>query len=388
VGVLVEVEVGDLGVPEALRQRLAGGEADQLVVAEPLVVRPWRRHNRRLQLVVPLGGLLDGEDDPAAVALPERPVLADDGLALAVPARPGGRRVDDVVLEPRLDAHVDTVLGIPGAVGEPDVLDPRRALDRDDVAPAAAGEVVEAPLPLHHQVRAHERAKAGAVILGRLQGGLLDLALALVAAAPPGGQLHTGHDRADDEHDNDQRDEDRQAGDVEGAPAAHAASPTPTTTAAAEAGASAGGAGERGVDDREEQDRGEPYRSDRALHALVVARQRFAPGGRESCVSGAAYPWSMLRWRRHPRREAPRRPGLLAVAYAHHQVEAEMLVDILRQHGIPGLYRRTMGVDVPEFQVAGARVILVPVERAVEARALLDSIEAGGEDDDAASSGG
>jgi hypothetical protein len=79
---------------------------------------------------------------------------------------------------------------------------------------------------------------------------------------------------------------------------------------------------------------------------------------------------------------------LLAVAYAHHQVEAEMLVDILRQHGIPGLYRRTMGVDVPEFQVAGARVILVPVERAVEARALLDSIEAGGEDDDAASSGG
>jgi bifunctional DNA-binding transcriptional regulator/antitoxin component of YhaV-PrlF toxin-antitoxin module len=71
----------------------------------------------------------------------------------------------------------------------------------------------------------------------------------------------------------------------------------------------------------------------------------------------------------------------LAVAYARHQIEAEMLVDILRQHGIPALFRRTLGADVPEFQVGGARVILVPAERAVEARTLLESIEADARDE-------
>ena len=95
-------------------------------------------------------------------------------------------------------------------------------------------------------------------------------------------------------------------------------------------------------------------------------------------MSGAAYASGMLRWLR--RSDAPpRQPSWLAVAHARNQFEAEMVVDILRQDGIPGFSRRSMGVDVPEFQVYGARVILVPAERAQEARALLDSIEGGDE---------
>ena len=64
----------------------------------------------------------------------------------------------------------------------------------------------------------------------------------------------------------------------------------------------------------------------------------------------------MLRWLRRPQRTAPPGPRWLAVAYARHQVEAEMLLDILRQHGIPGFYRRTMGVDVPAFDDTGSEI--------------------------------
>jgi hypothetical protein len=86
----------------------------------------------------------------------------------------------------------------------------------------------------------------------------------------------------------------------------------------------------------------------------------------------------MFGWLRRPQRTAPHRPRLLAIAYALHQPEAEMLVDILRQHGIPAFFRRALGIGDP-FPAGGARVLLVPAERALEARALLDSLEAGDE---------
>lgn len=60
---------------------------------------------------------------------------------------------------------------------------------------------------------------------------------------------------------------------------------------------------------------------------------------------------------------------------ALHQPEAEMLVDMLRQAGIPALVRRTT-MDVPEMLAGGPREILVHREHLDDARAVLGDGEA------------
>ena len=87
----------------------------------------------------------------------------------------------------------------------------------------------------------------------------------------------------------------------------------------------------------------------------------------------------MLRRLRRSRRETPAPPPWLAVAYARNQFEAEMLVQILRESDIPVYFRRTLGVDVPELFAAGARVLLVPADRADEAHEILESLQAAGD---------
>jgi hypothetical protein len=67
------------------------------------------------------------------------------------------------------------------------------------------------------------------------------------------------------------------------------------------------------------------------------------------------------------------------VAHARNQFEAEMLVQILREADIPVYFRRTLGTDVPELFAAGARVLLVPADRAADAEDLLDSLQPAGE---------
>jgi hypothetical protein len=61
------------------------------------------------------------------------------------------------------------------------------------------------------------------------------------------------------------------------------------------------------------------------------------------------------------------------VALAMHQPEAEMLAQRLAQLDIPVLVRRTT-MDVPDMLAGGPRELLVPAERALEARALLDPL--------------
>jgi len=61
---------------------------------------------------------------------------------------------------------------------------------------------------------------------------------------------------------------------------------------------------------------------------------------------------------------------LVKVAYAHNQMEAEMIQGLLSEHGIPSMIQRT--VDNPEFLAAGPRQILVPEAAAEEAREVLD----------------
>jgi hypothetical protein len=52
-----------------------------------------------------------------------------------------------------------------------------------------------------------------------------------------------------------------------------------------------------------------------------------------------------------------------------------MLAGILHDSGIPVYIRRAGGVDVPDYLAAGARVLMVPEDRLLEAHALLDPQE-------------
>jgi hypothetical protein len=74
---------------------------------------------------------------------------------------------------------------------------------------------------------------------------------------------------------------------------------------------------------------------------------------------------------RRPRAEATR---WVAVAFARHQPEAEMLAGLLAELDIPVVVRRTT-VDVPDMLAGGPRELLVPADRELEARALLDPQE-------------
>ena len=81
---------------------------------------------------------------------------------------------------------------------------------------------------------------------------------------------------------------------------------------------------------------------------------------------------SMFR-RRREREPKPPAPEWVRVARAMHQPEAEMLAQRLAQLDIPVLIRRTT-MDVPDMLAGGPRELLVPADRALEARALLDPL--------------
>jgi hypothetical protein len=77
--------------------------------------------------------------------------------------------------------------------------------------------------------------------------------------------------------------------------------------------------------------------------------------------------------RRREREPKPPAPEWVRVARAMHQPEAEMLAQRLAQLDIPVLIRRTT-MDVPDMLAGGPRELLVPADRALEARALLDPL--------------
>jgi hypothetical protein len=74
-------------------------------------------------------------------------------------------------------------------------------------------------------------------------------------------------------------------------------------------------------------------------------------------------------------------PEWVRVAYARHQPEADMLGGLLAEIEVPVLIRRAT-MDVPEMLAGGPREILVPADRELEARALLDPPEPIGPDPD------
>jgi hypothetical protein len=79
-------------------------------------------------------------------------------------------------------------------------------------------------------------------------------------------------------------------------------------------------------------------------------------------------------FRRRPREPRPEQVTWVKVAFARHQPEAEMLANLLAELDIPVLVRRTT-MDVPDMLAGGPRELLVPSDRALEARALIDPME-------------
>jgi hypothetical protein len=77
----------------------------------------------------------------------------------------------------------------------------------------------------------------------------------------------------------------------------------------------------------------------------------------------------LFRGRSRHERPAP----FVRVAIALHEPEANMLISVLRESGIPAMQRRSE-FDNPGMLAAGPREILVPAEYELEARALLEPL--------------
>ena len=69
------------------------------------------------------------------------------------------------------------------------------------------------------------------------------------------------------------------------------------------------------------------------------------------------------------------RGELVRVAGAQHQAEAELIQNLLLEEGIPSVFRRSIGFDVPDFLAAGWRDVLVPQSGAEAAREVLTAAD-------------
>ncbi|MFL5903447.1 MAG: hypothetical protein ACJ76Q_06475 [Solirubrobacteraceae bacterium] len=65
------------------------------------------------------------------------------------------------------------------------------------------------------------------------------------------------------------------------------------------------------------------------------------------------------------------RGQLVRVAGGRNQAEAELIQNLLLEEGIPSMFRRSAGFDVPDMLAAGDRDVLVPESGADAARDLL-----------------
>ncbi len=69
------------------------------------------------------------------------------------------------------------------------------------------------------------------------------------------------------------------------------------------------------------------------------------------------------------------RGELVKVTGGRNQADAEFVQNILLEHGIPSILRRTRGFDVPDMLAAGPRDVMVPEAGYEEARKLLSEAE-------------
>ena len=88
-------------------------------------------------------------------------------------------------------------------------------------------------------------------------------------------------------------------------------------------------------------------------------------------AGGAAPPVSEARERARKIRPQYAEGGLVRVAAARNQAEAELVQGMLLEEGVPSLMRRSGGFDVPDFLASGPRDILVPASGVAAARDIL-----------------
>jgi hypothetical protein len=79
-----------------------------------------------------------------------------------------------------------------------------------------------------------------------------------------------------------------------------------------------------------------------------------------------------MAWRDLMRRREPS-PPWVPVAVAMHEPEADMLINVLQNAGIPAMQRRS-GFDNPGMLAGGPRQILVRAQDQLEAHAILDPL--------------
>ncbi len=66
---------------------------------------------------------------------------------------------------------------------------------------------------------------------------------------------------------------------------------------------------------------------------------------------------------------------LVRVASARHQAEAELIMGLLLEEGVPAMAKRSGGFDVPDMMFAGPRDIFVPESGAEVAREVLGTVD-------------
>ena len=66
---------------------------------------------------------------------------------------------------------------------------------------------------------------------------------------------------------------------------------------------------------------------------------------------------------------------LIRVAVGRHQAEAELIQGLLLEHGVPSMYKRSAGFDVPDMLFSGPRDVFVPQSGEAVAREVLAEVE-------------
>ena len=69
------------------------------------------------------------------------------------------------------------------------------------------------------------------------------------------------------------------------------------------------------------------------------------------------------------------RGDLVRVVSARNQSEAELIQNLLLEEGIPSMFRRSAGFDVPDFLAAGSRDVLVAESAAQAAHDVLTAAD-------------
>ncbi len=67
---------------------------------------------------------------------------------------------------------------------------------------------------------------------------------------------------------------------------------------------------------------------------------------------------------------------LVRVAVGRHQAEAELIQGLLLEYGVPSMYKRSAGFDVPDMLFSGPRDVFVPQSGEAAAREVLADVEA------------